>query len=367
MSTDSPPRPHPVDDTVFTRPLSKALSAHVDAFAASIAGPHPTHEALAAARPAAVAWVYYTVLVAWAEDHDLIDPHLRKEAVDTRDTVLAGSIPPTGWIAMGIGKLTVHPATWCLLDPRYSELRSATPGETEALALLDWWANEAPPLSYDTERGPASITGWLPGDLLQALSAERRKRFAFCQTPWWVADFILDRTLVPAAAEFQNEPVLRSIDPTCGTGHFLARTVDYLWEWYTTGTLAPRQATGGFRAEGGPVLEPAEAIRRIITGVHGCERDPLTAAIARLRMTVIIGDLMHRAGLIPRLRLDAIPPFEPVIAVGDSLLAGLISETEYALIHPALADIQNLGHPDSDADDRTAYEHRTEPEGAIRA
>ncbi|WP_205327608.1 hypothetical protein [Glycomyces sp. YM15] len=336
-----------VDDTRFTRPLAKALTGHVDAFQRSMAGPASVHGALEAARPAAVAWVYYTVLIAWAEDHGLIDPWLRKEAVDARDAVLAGGIPPTGWIAMGIGKLTVHPATWCLLDPRYSELRAGTPGETEALALLDWWAAEAPSLRYDVDKGPASITGWLPGDLLQALSAERRKQFAFCQTPWWVADFLLDRTLVPAVDEFRHEPVIRSIDPTCGTGHILARTVDYLWEWYTTGALRPRQATGGFAAAGGTVLEPADAIRRILAGVHGCEKDPLTAAVARLRMTVIVGDLMHRSGMISRLRLDALPPFEPVIAVGDSLLAGIVTEAEYATVHPRLADIQNLGVPGS--------------------
>jgi hypothetical protein len=334
-----------VDDTTFTHPLAEALGGHVDVFQGCIAGPSATHTDFEAARPAAVAWVFYTVLVAWAQDHELIDPWLRKSGTEALDAALVAGLAPTGYLATAFASLAVHPATACLLDPRYSDLTAATPGEEEALALIEWWMT-APSLKYDVDSGPESITGWLPGDLLQALSAERRKQFAFVQTPWWVADFLLDRTLVPAVSEFRDEPVIRSIDPTCGTGHIMARTVDYLWEWYTTGDLAPRQAEGGFHAAGGPVLEPVDAIRRIIAGVHGCERDPLTAAVARLRMTVIIGELMHRAGIIQTLRLDAIPPFQPVIAVGDSLLAGLISESEYAALHPELADIQNLGFPE---------------------
>lgn len=349
---------NPVDDTSFTHPIAKALTKHVDAFQESVPSTD-VWRGQYADRPAAVSWVYYTLLVAWAQDHGLIDPWLREEGAENLDAALVAGLTPTGYLAAAFASLAVHPATACLLDPRYSDLAAATPGEEEALGLIEWWKT-APSLKYEVDTGPASITGWLPGDFLQGLSTERVKANAFCQTPWWVADFLLDRTLVPACDEFRNEPAIRSIDPTCGTGHILARTVDYLWEWYTTGNLAPRQAKSGLRAENGTVLDPVDAIKRILAGVHGCERDPLTAAVARLRMTVIIGDLMHRSGIIPVLRLDAIPPFQPVIAVGDSLLAGLISESEYAALHPELADIQNLGYPDAEADGHTAYERRTQ-------
>jgi hypothetical protein len=93
-------------------------------------------------------------------------------------------------------------------------------------------------------------------------------------------------------------------------------------------------------------VPPAEAARRILTGVHGCDRDPLTTAVARLRYTVTLASLMQRAGLIPGLlRLDRIPQFQVPVIPGDSLLARLegFSAEDYARLHPQLAAITNLG------------------------
>ncbi|MEF8717025.1 MAG: hypothetical protein V5B44_04490 [Candidatus Accumulibacter necessarius] len=58
------------------------------------------------------------------------------------------------------------------------------------------------------------------GDLYQDLSEATRKRYALLQTPEFVEEFILDRTLTPAIREFGYREV-RMIDPTCGSGHFL--------------------------------------------------------------------------------------------------------------------------------------------------
>lgn len=337
-------RPNPVEDTAFTRPLVRALQGHVEAVAESMAGERGARS-LDAAQPAAVAWVYMTVLVAWAEDHGLVDPWLRDDAAIRRKQFLALSGQSmSAWLARAIASLCCHPATWCLLDPRYTPLRQAAPSEQVTRQLVEWWSNDAPSLTYKAEQGPLPITGWLPGDLLQALSVDRRKRHALAQTPWWVVDFILDGTLVPAADQFRDT-TLRTIDPTCGTGHFLIRKIDYLYELYTTGTLRCRQMTSRAPVAGWTPASPVEAIRRIVEGVAGCEIDPLTAAVARLRFVVAIGDLLHRAGLIAGpLRLDAIPPWvRPRIVVGDSLLAGKVSAEEYARVHPDLAAIVNLG------------------------
>ena len=69
------------------------------------------------------------------------------------------------------------------------------------------------------------------GDLYQDLSERARKKYALLQTPVFVEEFILDRTLDPAIDEFGLDEV-RMIDPTCGSGHFLlggfARLFD-LW------------------------------------------------------------------------------------------------------------------------------------------
>src|SRR5205807_3578338 len=58
------------------------------------------------------------------------------------------------------------------------------------------------------------------GDLYQDLSEKARKKYALLQTPVFVEEFILDRTLTPALDEFGLDKV-RMIDPTCGSGHFL--------------------------------------------------------------------------------------------------------------------------------------------------
>jgi hypothetical protein len=301
-------------------------------------------------RDAAVAWVYMTVLVAWAEDHALIGPWLRTDAKAAREQFLA--VPAggmRGWIARAIASLAVHPGTWTLLDPQWTPIREGSPPEDACRDLVAWWDSDAPSLAYDVSDGPGSLSGWIPGDLLQHLSEDRRKRNALVQTPWWVCDFILDETLVPAAGEFTGEP-LRLIDPACGTGHFLIRAVSYLWEWYTTGHLTPRQAKSG-PVTGGPLLPPADAVRAIITGVHGCDKDPLTAATARFRCTVAVGDLMRQSGLIGGpLRLDRIPPFQVPVIPGDALLArtSWCSADQYAELHPNLAAIVNLGTPPPD-------------------
>lgn len=337
---------NPVDDAKFMKPLVKGLRSHVDAFAVSMAGPKPSHDALGKVRPCAVAWVYFSALVAWCEDHGLLDPRIKflRDIPAGVEQVLDRPDGPRGWLSAAFNRLAAHPATICLLDQRYSDLRAHVPGDDVCRDLIAWW-RDAPSLRYEVDAGPASITGWIVGDLLQALSTERVKGHALAQTPWWVADFIIDGTLVPAADTFRGE-TLRTIDPTCGTGHMLVRLVDYLWEWYTTGTLRMRQIKPGKSmrdTSGGEVLPAAEAIRRIIAGVDGCEKDPLTAAVARLRVVVVVGELLHRSGLIPALRLDTIPPFQPRIAVGDSLLAGRVSAAEYARIQPVLAEIENLG------------------------
>ena len=60
----------------------------------------------------------------------------------------------------------------------------------------------------------------LPGRPVSGLSEKAKKKYALLQTPVFVEEFILDRTLNPAIDEFGLEKV-RMIDPTCGSGHFL--------------------------------------------------------------------------------------------------------------------------------------------------
>jgi hypothetical protein len=349
-------RPNPVDDAKgYVRPLVKALQRHVDTIARSM----PDAATTTQRTQIAGTWVYLSAIVAWAEDHQLVDPWLRKglEGMPGRFTDRPGYVVK---LAQTFAGLTVHPATQWLLHPRYSTLHDGTPSEDACRELAEWWATDAPSLAYDVDTGPTSISGWIIGDLLQHVTDERRKAHALAQTPWWVADFILDRTLLPAAAEFTDEP-LRTIDPTAGTGHFLIRVIDYLWEWYTTGTLSARQAQRRAPVSGGTPRAPIDAIKRILADVDAVELDPLTAAVARLRCTVYIGHLMHAAGLLSGpLRLDRIPQWVlPRVAVGDSLLLGLIGRDEYNQLHPRLADLPGAAFPLSDFSWKQEIECRT--------
>ncbi len=58
------------------------------------------------------------------------------------------------------------------------------------------------------------------GDLYQDLSEHAKKTYALLQTPEFVEEFILDRTLDPA---LEDRPLdgFKLIDPACGSGHFL--------------------------------------------------------------------------------------------------------------------------------------------------
>lgn len=332
---------NPVDNTAWTRPLVKALHRHVDACAATLTDLPEDRRS-----PVAAAWVHMSACVAWAEAHYLVDPWLSATAdPQMRRQIDARPDGMRQWLTQAVASLAVHPSTACLMDPRWTPCAEGAPSEDACRALVEYWITDAPRLAYDVSDGPASISGWIIGDLLQAVSSDRRKAHALVQTPWWVADFILDRTLIPAAVDFRDT-TLMTIDPTAGTGHFLARTIDYLWELYTTGALTGRQSKDA-KATGWIPVTPAEAIERIIAGVTGVELDPLTTAVARLRVLVVIADLMHRAGLIggPHLRLDAIPhTIRPRIAVGDSLIAGQISWQDYAQVHPQHAAIYD--HPE---------------------
>jgi hypothetical protein len=138
------------------------------------------------------------------------------------------------------------------------------------------------------------------GDLYQDLSESARERFALLQTPEFVEEFILDRTLSPAIEEFGYSTV-RMIDPACGSGHFLL---------------------GGFRRllDLRSRHEPAVALRAkvedTLAQVFGVDVNPFAAGIARFRLLIAAlkgCDIQ---------KLSSAPAFQINIAVGDSLLHG---------------------------------------------
>jgi len=138
------------------------------------------------------------------------------------------------------------------------------------------------------------------GDLYQDLSDYAKSTYALLQTPEFVEEFILDRTLTPAIETFGLAKTTL-IDPTCGSGHFLLGGFHRIFE-------ACRAAEPG-----GSEREHAE---RALAAVTGVDLNPFAAAIARFRLLVAALKASHVT------RLADAPAFVVDVAVGDSLLWG---------------------------------------------
>jgi SAM-dependent methyltransferase len=138
------------------------------------------------------------------------------------------------------------------------------------------------------------------GDLYQDLSEAARKKYALLQTPEFVEEFILDRTLDPAIEEFGLEG-LRMLDPTCGSGHFLLGAFQRILDRW----LRTEPGTG-----------KRELVQRALDAVYGVDVNPYAVAIARFRLLV--------AGLQASdiIRLREVPGFRINVTAGDSLLHG---------------------------------------------
>jgi len=266
----------------------------------------------------AVAWILGCVFVRFLEDNALVDPPLlsgpgerRKRALDEhnlyfrahptdsdREYLLhvfrtVASLPVAGQLFD-----EAHNPIWSLEQPD-REFRA--PSGDAATRLLGLWQRIDPDsgtLAHDFA-DPVWDTRFL-GDLYQDLSESARKRYALLQTPEFVEEFILDRTLDPAVEEFGFREV-RLIDPACGSGHFLLgafRRLDALWERHEPGT------------------NPRERASRVLEQVAGVDLNPFAAAIARFRLCIAA---LWAAGVQ---RLADAPAFELHVAAGDSLLHG---------------------------------------------
>ncbi|MGI8845848.1 MAG: BREX-2 system adenine-specific DNA-methyltransferase PglX [Thermoleophilaceae bacterium] len=138
------------------------------------------------------------------------------------------------------------------------------------------------------------------GDLYQDLSEAAKKRYALLQTPEFVEEFILDRTLDPAIEEFGLDAV-RMIDPTCGSGHFLIGGFHRLFARWR---------------EREPGSSAGVLAQRALEAIYGVDLNPYATAIARFRLVIaaLRACGVRRLGDAPALRLN--------LATGDSLLHG---------------------------------------------
>jgi hypothetical protein len=256
----------------------------------------------------AVAWVLGCVFVRFMEDNHLIDEcwlaaegERRKLAEDTHELYFREHPHDSDreffeHVFRAVGKI---PAAKDLFAEGRTPLWAVGPSGDMAMRLLAFW-RELVPETGELKRSFAvkdADTRFL-GDLYQDLSERARKKYALLQTPVFVEEFILDRTLDPAIAEFGLDEV-RMIDPTCGSGHFLlggfARLFD-LWIKRDSNEVA--------------------AAQKALDGVWGCDINPFAVAIARFRLIVAA---LRSCGIK---RLKDAPAWNIHLATGDSLLFG---------------------------------------------
>ena len=278
----------------------------------------------------AVHWLLGCVFVRFLEDNDLIDEawvsgpkregrDLLNEALDRRrmwyDPDQHGN--DADYLLHVYERTAELPGMAGLFDRKHNPLWSLAPSGPQAMAILRFFQarDEATSeLRYDFT-DPEWNTRFL-GDLYQNLSEFARKRYALCQTPGFVVDFILDRTLTPALDVFGLEKT-RLVDPTCGSGHFLLAAFDRLFaKWLD------REPNGN----------PRVLAQRALDAVYGVDINPFAAEIARFRLLI---SALRVCGIK---RLTDAPNFGFQVTPGDSLLHGRLLGRERAIQRDLLHD-----------------------------
>lgn len=254
---------------------------------------------------AAVAWVLTTVFVRFCEDNTLLrpvwisgPPARRQEALDAEAAYFRAHPEDTHreWLLQAIEHLRRTPATAALVDER-SPLWAVSPSGRAATTLLAFWrgATENGELVRDFA-DPTLSTRFL-GDLYENLSQHARDQYALRQTPEFVEEFILDRTLDPALEERPLEG-FKLIDPACGSGHFLLGSFARFHDRWQ------RHAPG---------LEPRVRVQKALDAVWGVDINLFAVAIARFRL------LLAALGTLGAVSLEGAPGFDVHVLAGDSL------------------------------------------------
>ncbi|MDF4251127.1 BREX-2 system adenine-specific DNA-methyltransferase PglX [Streptomyces sp. WMMB303] len=261
----------------------------------------------------AVAWVLGTVFVRFCEDNFLLrapyltgpDAMRQTHAQESHDQFMAEDAARThrDWLLAAFEKIGESPAGRMLFD-RHNPLWQIPLSHEGAKRLIDFWR-----LHEEGEDGGTHVvhdfrdqewdTRFL-GDLYQDLSEEAKDKYALLQTPEFVEEFILDRTLKKALGHIGYD-VVKMIDPTCGSGHFLLGAFHrILAEW-------ERKA---------PSDDVHKRVAGALNAVHGVDINPYAVAIARFRL--IIAAL--KAAGISNLEKAGNFTWPLHVATGDALL-----------------------------------------------
>jgi len=259
----------------------------------------------------AVAWVLGCVFVRFLEDNGLVETlHLAgpdapglARARDQHEAFFRQSpgLTEREYLTHVFAQTGAFLGMTEFFDRRHNPLWSVGPTGDAAAALLNFWRRADP--SSGRPIHDFSDAEWntrFLGDLYQDLSEAARKRYALLQTPEFIEQFILDRTLTPAIATFGFR-VVRMIDPTCGSGHFLLGRFHRLFNLWR---------------DSQPDEVPAVLAQRALDQVFGVDLNPNVVAIARFRL------LLAALRVTGTRRLRNAFDFKNNVATGDSLLHG---------------------------------------------
>ncbi|AEK37026.1 hypothetical protein CVAR_1674 [Corynebacterium variabile DSM 44702] len=261
---------------------------------------------------AAAGWVLTTVFLRFIEDNDLFgtrqvfltgyDADRRSLGRDYEAALYQAHSDYSyrAYLTHCFEQLADVPATKDLVGP-HAAIHIIDPSDDAARGIIEFFrALDADENTRWTFNDPERSTRFL-GDLYQDLSEYAQKKWALKQTPNFVEEFILDRTLTPALEERPLEG-FKLIDPTCGSGHFLLGAFHRLvteWEKHAPAMPAPERA------------------KKAMQSIHGVDINPFAVAISQFRLTVAYMQAAKDTRLTER---ESKPGF--TVLAGDSLLFG---------------------------------------------
>jgi hypothetical protein len=261
---------------------------------------------------AGVHWLLSCVFLRFIEDNELVDrpwisgtPQSGRLALarDTHDVYFRAHPHQNDrdFLIASFREAGALPGLHTFFDEAHNPVFRLGISGDAAVAVMQFWQDVAADTGLLVR--DFTDTAWntrFLGDLYQDLSEATRKRYALLQTPEFVEEFILDRTLTPAIQEFGYREV-RLIDPTCGSGHFLLGAFHRLVEEW---------------ARNEPGRNPTDVAQKALDAVAGVDLNPFAVAIGRFRLLVAALQVSQVR------RLANAPDFKLHVAIGDSLLHG---------------------------------------------
>jgi len=182
-----------------------------------------------------------------------------------------------------------------LFSPQPAEF--VVPTSELSADLIEFWRYRDPDTNFYWNFADERFDGELMGDLYQELDPVVKERYALCQTPDFIRQFILDRTLTPAIEEFGADQV-RLLDPACGSGHFL---IDGLKRLVA--------ATTAMHSD----WDRERVVQHALDRVVGIDLNDYACALARVRL------IMTAAEMVGMTKISDAAQFHPHVYWADGL------------------------------------------------